>query len=773
MASRVYVEILTVNGVSVYSGSGSPNGSLQAARGSLYARSDTAQLWQNTDGSTSWVQVGSGGGGGSRWQITWQAGGVDNPTTGVYAAFSDAHSACAAIRALGLEVDMIWDNSLGTLTVPGGTFNMDGIAPIGISYLEASSSLTGFTPAQSSSGTVFTNFNLGFRFIDFLHNGTDPLCTYSDSGTNQVYVGDNSRVRTSADYVFYVLGTYALLQSGARFQFGDVESGLPVVGMDASGIIDIYVGNGSTLGSDKVQGAGILAVYQASSSSVVYGQTLVTGNFSFNPAIYAPFAYSVTIRPNTDQPGLGVYPSFERAWTAARNLSTVLPVRILLDAPTSSIASPVVINTPGTYDMSNIFLEGVPYPQLGTGNIPRHVLSTAIGVFFSNFVNGTPGIYFWHRGSSSLCSLSLSATRRILSSGGDAIWRADSAAILEFFGGGVGTLRMNLGFRALLSLGYEVIDISQSGTSLRLEVDSATIDSGTIRGVVGSVLQYKTLSGLFITSQPNFLGTIQTESTALQQPFVPTNASDWLSSPSTAQEAFDELAAKTQADSLSVVGDVLPSPGLPALLYSGICTNGISVEFDFNISVTVLGFQIEQVTEGTAIGQKAYVHYPSSSFASRNGSPLFVDVFSFTKTNVRLFSGFVDSSGSTILDSASPAFQYMGLQFDTGRGDVNFQIATRGSGGVQVLTDTGIAPVDGTIYRYVIDVTATRAIHSIYFVSDGSGVQNILLYQLTYSTVANYPSSFTWFSGVASIATDQVGINRTKLAVATTRFIPS
>lgn len=63
MGSRIYTQIWTLGDISLYQVTGSPNGSLTATRGSLATRDDAAQLWQNTDGGTTWQQLGSGGGG--------------------------------------------------------------------------------------------------------------------------------------------------------------------------------------------------------------------------------------------------------------------------------------------------------------------------------------------------------------------------------------------------------------------------------------------------------------------------------------------------------------------------------------------------------------------------------------------------------------------------------------------------------------------------------------------------------------------------------------
>lgn len=59
MGGREYFEIVTIDDVSIYSTASQP--AFVAAQGSLAMRTDVAQLWQNTDGNTTWVQIGSGG----------------------------------------------------------------------------------------------------------------------------------------------------------------------------------------------------------------------------------------------------------------------------------------------------------------------------------------------------------------------------------------------------------------------------------------------------------------------------------------------------------------------------------------------------------------------------------------------------------------------------------------------------------------------------------------------------------------------------------------
>lgn len=60
----------------VTSGVGSPDGVVSATEGSLYLQTDTAAVYQNTDGASAWTEVGTGGGGGG-WQLV-----IDDPLTG-------------------------------------------------------------------------------------------------------------------------------------------------------------------------------------------------------------------------------------------------------------------------------------------------------------------------------------------------------------------------------------------------------------------------------------------------------------------------------------------------------------------------------------------------------------------------------------------------------------------------------------------------------------------------------------------------------------------
>ena len=59
MTSKIYVNIITVGGISIYDVDENPNGVLFASQGSIAVRSDEAITYQNTDGAGSWRIIGA------------------------------------------------------------------------------------------------------------------------------------------------------------------------------------------------------------------------------------------------------------------------------------------------------------------------------------------------------------------------------------------------------------------------------------------------------------------------------------------------------------------------------------------------------------------------------------------------------------------------------------------------------------------------------------------------------------------------------------------
>lgn len=60
MPSRIYTSVVSVGNINIYNVVADPNGVLTAPLGSLAVRSDTAVTYQNTDGGTTWIVLGSG-----------------------------------------------------------------------------------------------------------------------------------------------------------------------------------------------------------------------------------------------------------------------------------------------------------------------------------------------------------------------------------------------------------------------------------------------------------------------------------------------------------------------------------------------------------------------------------------------------------------------------------------------------------------------------------------------------------------------------------------
>lgn len=68
MSPRIYTEVVTVGGTSIYHVTSDPNGVLQAARGSLAMDSSAPpNVWQNQDGGTTWATLGGGGSTAPSW----------------------------------------------------------------------------------------------------------------------------------------------------------------------------------------------------------------------------------------------------------------------------------------------------------------------------------------------------------------------------------------------------------------------------------------------------------------------------------------------------------------------------------------------------------------------------------------------------------------------------------------------------------------------------------------------------------------------------------
>lgn len=59
--SRIYTSLITIGSVNIYTVSADPNGTLSAPIGSLAIQDNSAVTYQNSDGATTWVVIGTGG----------------------------------------------------------------------------------------------------------------------------------------------------------------------------------------------------------------------------------------------------------------------------------------------------------------------------------------------------------------------------------------------------------------------------------------------------------------------------------------------------------------------------------------------------------------------------------------------------------------------------------------------------------------------------------------------------------------------------------------
>lgn len=164
--SRSYFSLISINGINVYSGNGDPNGVQAAPLGSVWSDKLTGTLYTNTDGGTTWVAVGGGGGSGIRETVIWRPAGPADPTNGVYTTFSAAHAALAALGTGGLiQVD-----SLGVPAVidaAGTPYDMTNIVLEGDMLY-----VSDLSEVQIPEGITFTNWEGNWANITMNWQGT-------------------------------------------------------------------------------------------------------------------------------------------------------------------------------------------------------------------------------------------------------------------------------------------------------------------------------------------------------------------------------------------------------------------------------------------------------------------------------------------------------------------------------------------------------------------------------------------------------------------------
>lgn len=174
------------------------------------------------------------------------------------------------------------------------------------------------------------------------------------------------------------------------------------------------------------------------------------------------------------------------------------------------------------------------------------------------------------------------------------------------------------------------------------------------------------------------------------------------------------------------------------------------------------GYTVFQETGGTT-GDSAFVtQFPSALF-SVTARPIWVDRFEFQDvSSLRFFSGFIQSTGSTPVDSDDPPVPHIGVQFSSDRGDTTLMVSSRDT--AQVLTPTTAPPpAFGEVYQVEIYTDATAPWRVVILnVTTGA-----VLWAGDISAQLPLTSSWQFFSGVQTRADIDRNIGRhgTKIGI--------
>jgi hypothetical protein len=222
-------------------------------------------------------------------------------------------------------------------------------------------------------------------------------------------------------------------------------------------------------------------------------------------------ANSVVVQPSigADQPALGLFITFAAAYAAA--LALPVPMRtIFINAPGSIVPIPA-----GTYDLSTIRLVGYPTGSGGVTGLQR--LQTAVGTFFTGFVNGTENIWLDHLGTTALFTTS-PATPNVLRirTGKNALWTSSGNAAPLVLMSGTGGLFVDVeeGSRMVGDTPgtYEIFELSGAPGEIQFNLyDNSDLTVDSLRGPLGSTINLLFVGvGPSFTTQANFAGTLAT-----------------------------------------------------------------------------------------------------------------------------------------------------------------------------------------------------------------------------------------------------------------------
>lgn len=259
------------------------------------------------DGYQLEVDISGGVGGSSRFQFTYQQGGVEDVDSGIYTSFADAHTAAIEYAEINHDVDIIIDGSLGTPVFTGSTFNMERIKLIGASSYDVVSTSSKLTEITTVSGTTFTNFTRGIENLKLIHDSTSNLYTLSDSNKQQIDLGTNCiYAANSTGKIFNVTNGTVTFNMGHKVSLlGDVEFPTrSIISNDSANTI-IYGNTNCLIQGGTISGSSNLRIYQGAASCEIsttqpdYSGTLTVTKYSVSGPS-SSVADSFALWSNTD-----------------------------------------------------------------------------------------------------------------------------------------------------------------------------------------------------------------------------------------------------------------------------------------------------------------------------------------------------------------------------------------------------------------------------------------------------------------------------------------
>jgi len=161
---------------------------------------------------------------------------------------------------------------------------------------------------------------------------------------------------------------------------------------------------------------------------------------------------------------------------------------------------------------------------------------------------------------------------------------------------------------------------------------------------------------------------------------------------------------------------------------SDVCSSGLALSDNFGLYF---------ICAASGLGTNSYIDSPTPRHES--GS-LIINIVRFATesniTSIRFFTGLTDQTGIIMTNGDNPAGEYIGLQYSTDRGDINWQFV-RKDGTTQVLTNTGVAPIASR--NYLLRISTNGSTYKI---------------ELMDQTIANVVATSTYISGGPAATTD-------------------